>query len=720
MSASLELLAPAGSLETARAVINAGADAIYFGGDHYGARAYAKNFTIEEGAEAIRYAHLHDAKAYLTVNTLLKNREINQNLYTYIRQYYEAGIDAILVQDIGVLDFIHRFFPALELHASTQMTINTADGANWLKQFGVRRIVASRELSIPELKRLHEESGLELEAFVHGALCVCYSGQCLMSSMFGGRSGNRGRCAQPCRLPYTVYREDQSKVALPGPYILSMKDLCGLKDIPAMAEAGVHSFKIEGRMKQTAYAAGIVQVYRRMLDKYLENGTEGYQVTKDDLQQVSALSSRGAFTDIWLHAQNSADMVTYTDPSVSHGTSQQPLPQEPKIPLYGTFTAECGQEASLTLLDAEQHTITVNGPVVEAASSRPATEADVRKHLGKLGNTPYCFADLTIHLSDGCFLPVGMLNALRRDAITKLTDLRTRIDRETPLPYQKSVRPNSQWGNGQGSTICMASVSSQEQLKACLYASQIQILAVDSELAMQLGKDAWHILRENLHQQHRALFLILPLVLRCRGEEFLEDYWNSFEEADGYLASSLDELGYLDRHGIDPSKIMLNHRIYTWSDQAVDAFRRLGYGSNTIPVELNQGEIAHRNPTGSSMIVYGYLPLMVTTNCIRKNCDGCDHRPHRYILKDRTGALMTAWNHCAFCYNTIMNSQPLDLIGEANALAQDGIHILRLDFTTETEQETLEVLSHLKKKLQGEPVKPFARSTRGHYKRGVE
>ena len=265
----LELLSPAGDLNIFKSVINAGADAVYFGGDMFGARAYAKNFTIDEAKEAIKYAHLHKRKAYLTVNTLLKNPEIERDLYDYLKAYVENGIDAFIVQDFGVFNFIKEFFPETHIHVSTQASVCTKYGAKFFENLGASRIVTARELSLDEISDIHKTCpDLEIEAFVHGALCVCYSGQCLMSSILGGRSGNRGRCAQPCRLPYDAYDSSNNKLNKKGNYILSPKDFCTIEYLPQMIEAGVMSFKIEGRMRSLYYIATVVSIYRKVIDEY--------------------------------------------------------------------------------------------------------------------------------------------------------------------------------------------------------------------------------------------------------------------------------------------------------------------------------------------------------------------------------------------------------------------------------------------------------------------
>lgn len=313
----LELLAPAGNPETFKRVIDAGADAVYFGGSAFGARAYAKNLSPNEAEPALRYAHSKGKKAYLTVNTLLKNDEIIYDLYPYIRTYYELGIDAVIVCDHGVFTFIRDHFPDLKLHISTQMNTCSVFGAAYLADEGADRIVTARELSIQEISDIYEKTGIEIECFVHGALCVCYSGQCLMSSIIGGRSGNRGRCAQPCRLPYKVYR-GKDRVDTPGDYILSPKDLCGIRHIPELSEAGVYSLKIEGRMKQADYAAGVVSIYRKYVDMYLTNGKGAYKVSKKDMDALMALGNRNGFTDSYYSKQNDTAMISFVSPSHKH------------------------------------------------------------------------------------------------------------------------------------------------------------------------------------------------------------------------------------------------------------------------------------------------------------------------------------------------------------------------------------------------------------------
>lgn len=302
----IELLAPAGSYESLLAAYKTGADAVYAGGSRFGARAYADNFTEEQFLEAIDYAHFHNKKLYLTLNTLLKSKELQKELYQYVAPLYEQGLDGVIVQDMGVLSFLKSAFPELPIHGSTQMMVTGTDSAMLLKEKGVCRVVPARELSVSELKHMKEICGMELEVFIHGALCYCYSGQCFFSSLLGGRSGNRGRCAQPCRLAYTVDRYTG--------HVLSPKDLCGLKVIPALYEAGVDSFKIEGRMKSPAYTAGVVSVYRKYLDLFYASPNQ-YCVEDKDIEQLMDIYNRGGMTDGYFYKHNAGAMISPDRPN---------------------------------------------------------------------------------------------------------------------------------------------------------------------------------------------------------------------------------------------------------------------------------------------------------------------------------------------------------------------------------------------------------------------
>ncbi len=319
----IEVLAPAGSMESLKAAINAGCDAVYVGGSMFGARAFAANFSEEELIEAIGYVHLYGKQLFLTVNTLLKEEELNEYLYNYLKKPYEAGLDAVIVQDMGVLHFVHQHFPDLPIHCSTQMSLTMANGVNLLKKYGVTRLVTARELSIEEIKEIRNNTDLEIESFVHGALCYCFSGQCLMSSMLGTRSGNRGRCAQPCRMTYELRQKEQVLTEKSSPYLLSPKDICTLSIIGELIESGIDSFKIEGRMKRAEYTALVSHLYRKYIDLYQNLGKEKYQqylkkhhdeYERDQLMLMD-IYNRGSFTTGYYNQHNGKNMMSESRPN---------------------------------------------------------------------------------------------------------------------------------------------------------------------------------------------------------------------------------------------------------------------------------------------------------------------------------------------------------------------------------------------------------------------
>lgn len=325
----VEILAPAGSYDILMADFAAGADAVYLGGAMFGARAYANNLSQEELLRALDYAHLHDKKIYLTVNTLMKQQELEDRLLPYLEPFYKAGLSAVIVQDFGAFEAIKEAFPGLHIHASTQMTVTGAAGAKLLKEAGASRVVTARELNLAEIKAIHDNCDIEIESFIHGALCYCYSGQCLLSSFQGGRSGNRGRCAQPCRLMYTPQTsamprtkgkglrgdENRQKDSNGSAYLLSPKDMCGLPVLPDIIEAGVYSLKIEGRMKNVNYAAGVTGIYRKYVDRYLEYGREGFKVEDSDINDLMDLYNRGAFTTGYYNNTKGREMISLKRPN---------------------------------------------------------------------------------------------------------------------------------------------------------------------------------------------------------------------------------------------------------------------------------------------------------------------------------------------------------------------------------------------------------------------
>lgn len=699
-----ELLAPAGNLEIFKGVIESGADAVYVGGSMFGARAYANNFTEDELLEAIDFAHLRGVKVYLTVNTLIKNSEFSK-LYDYLLPYYKRGLDAVIVQDIGVVKAIHEYFPSLEIHTSTQMTVTGADGVRFLSQFGVTRVVMAREVSLAEMKRIHEETGMELEAFVHGALCYSYSGQCLFSSILGGRSGNRGRCAQPCRLPYTVEGKKDE-------YILSLKDMCGIKALDKLHDAGVYSLKIEGRMKQLEYACGVVKYYRSYIDSKKP-------VSDADYDSIKALGNRCGFTDRYYFDHNGSDMVTYVKPNFVSNAAE-PLPEKRKLSIEGELVLREGEPGSLTVKRGD---VTYKASIepVSAAIKAPLDKKAAIDRINKTGDTDFEFSHIKAQIGENVFVPNGALNKLRRDAISGLCDKLLKkyyrndaryadMSRLTALPEHvvKSDAAHDEAINDY-TTIC--SCMTRAQLDTLIGYEYFDVFYLDFDmydrrtLIQQFADDV-----QSLTKQNKKVYLMLPTIFRADSSDYFVSIAKELDKVsfEGFVVKNYEEL-YLTENLFTGKKVILDHNMYTFNDVSKSAFFEHGVSGDTVPLELNSREIMHRNNIGSQMIVYGYYPLMTTANCVHKNTKGCDKKQKLIYLKDRYNKSFAVCNNCKECYNTIYNSLPTILTKNISKLKEAGIRSFRYSFTIETPKQIKAVMDD-----------KVAEYTNGHYKRGVE
>lgn len=699
-----ELLAPAGNLEILKGVIESGADAVYVGGSMFGARAYANNFTEEELLEAIDFAHLRGVKVYLTVNTLIKNSEFSK-LYDYLLVYYKRGLDAVIVQDIGVVKAIHEYFPSMEIHTSTQMTVTGADGVRFLSQFGVTRVVMAREVSLAEMKRIHEETGMELEAFVHGALCYSYSGQCLFSSILGGRSGNRGRCAQPCRLPYTVEGKKDE-------YILSLKDMCGIKALDKLHDAGVYSLKIEGRMKQLEYACGVVKYYRSYIDSM-------NPVTDADYDRIKALGNRCGFTDRYYFDHNGSDMVTYVKPNFVSNAAE-PSPEKRKLSIEGELVLREGEPGSLTVKRGD---VTYKASIepVSAALKAPLDKKAAIDRINKTGDTEFEFSHIKAQIGENVFVPNGALNKLRRDAISGLCDkLLKKYYRndaryadissmcELPEHVVKSDAAHDEAINDY-TTIC--SCMTRAQLDTLISYECFDVFYLDFDmydrntLIQQFADDV-----KSLTKRNKKVYLMLPTIFRAASSDYFVSIAKELDKVsfEGFVVKNYEEL-YLTENLFTGKKVILDHNMYTFNDVSKSAFFEHGVSGDTVPLELNSKEIMHRNNIGSQMIVYGFYPLMTTANCVHKNTKGCDKKQKLIYLKDRYNKSFAVCNNCKECYNTIYNSLPTMLIKNISKLKEAGIRSFRYSFTIETPKQIKAVMDD-----------KVAEYTNGHYKRGVE
>ncbi|MDE7238092.1 MAG: U32 family peptidase, partial [Lachnospiraceae bacterium] len=670
-----ELLAPAGNYECFLAAIHAGADAVYLAGKQFGARAAADNFSRDELVSAIRYAHLFGRRVYMTVNTLLKDEELD-GLCAYLSPYVQAGLDAVIVQDFGVLSVIKKEFPHLAIHCSTQMTITDEWGIRLAKELGAVRVVPARELSIDEIRRMKQICpDMELECFVHGAMCYCYSGQCLMSSMIGGRSGNRGACAQPCRLPYEVELSGNAYAAesvrrngkggrtqlnalhsLRETYPLSLKDLCAVQLIPELLEAGIDSFKIEGRMKNAEYCAGVTAVYRAVMDRFFADGKAAQGVTKDELSLLRGLYVRSEIGDGYYHCQSGGHMLTQGKPgyrgceeSVLAMLRERSLEQKPVIPVTMSLSMAVGEQARLTVC-CDETEVTCEGEIVQAAANKPLTEDELRKRLQKTGGTPFSVKELTISMTEAVFMPVGQLNELRREALSRMEEaLLIRYEREREAGRQESVKApayekTDQTASGQSGKAArgyLAVVDSAEQLAVCAVHPLLQGICVPVDLyEAHLSENGTAYLTKQRKQtdeaRSKAYYLYLPRILRNKDTERLTRKIRALAESgapiDGIYVHTAGEYRYAaalaEILGKKPQEFLFGSPFLYCMNTESARFWQTRMRALSVPYELCEREIyaflkraGQAGVSGLEMPVYGHIPTMVTANCIVRSFD---------------------------------------------------------------------------------------------------
>lgn len=798
----IEILAPAGSYESLEAAVLAGADAVYVGGNKFGARAFANNFSEEQMLEAIDFVHLHDRKIYMTVNTLLKEQEIEKELYQYIEPYYRQGLDAVIVQDLGVLSFLREHFPDLPLHASTQMTVTNVLGAKFLEEQGVERVVTSRELQLEEVRKIAEETNLEIESFVHGALCYCYSGQCLYSSMIGGRSGNRGQCAQPCRLPYKVGKHGKES------YVLSLKDICTLDYIPELCEAGIYSFKIEGRMKKPEYVAAVTAMYRKYSDLYLLRGREGFSVSQKDKEILMDIYNRGGFHGGYYHVRNGREMISLSRPNHAGVEAVKVLKQQGKqvtvkalrplekgdvlempdkketytvgqavsagqklsfvthqrqkihdgMSLYrtrneklllqikndifrekvqekikGNLILSPGKSAILQL-QWKQIVVEVEGAVAEIPQNSPLDGARIEKQMKKTGNTPFQFEQFQVQMTDEVFLPMQQLNELRRKGLDmleeKIVAQYRRNDSGNPeLTTPIEAVPKSVVGSKETelrerseSSVFYAYAEQACQLPAIAEASWIRRVYIDCNMFSGILRhpDMYEI-RKFLHQNGKEVFLAMPHIFRERTRKHYErEYEQLFQLFDGVLVRNMESVQFLREHSYQKT-IVADHHIYQFNHYA-KGFWKQYVSEVSAPLELNWRELLETGCKDMELLVYGYLPMMVSAQCVQKTTAGCVHQTGFLTMKDRCQKSFQVKNCCEECYNIIYNTAPLVLADQKQEIKRLAPPALRMAFTLEDEGQTRQILKLYQDVfINGREADKFSfEFTRGHFKRGIK
>ena len=693
----MEILSPAGSPEAVRAAVYAGADAVYLGYGPFNARRNARNFDAAELQEAIHLCHLYGVKVYLTLNTLASDREVSQAAQVAV-EASSLGVDAILVQDMGLLQVVRQVAPDVHLHASTQMTIHNLDGVKRCADLGLTRAVLSRELSRKEIAYICQHSPIEIETFVHGALCMCYSGQCFFSSVLGGRSGNRGLCAQPCRLSYGWNGKADR-------YPLSLKDMSLAGHLQELQDMGVACAKIEGRMKRPEYVWVVTKIYADAL-------REGREPTQEEVAQLTAAFSRQGFTDGYFMGNQGAHMFGVRE--------QQPEPKElfaaaragydkptQLVPVSLHTTIQAGQPAALTLTDGDGHTVTVTGPVPEPARTRPLTGEDVADQLSKTGGTPYRVTERQTDVGEGLSLPRSALNALRREAVEQLSAQRTALPQRRHFPYE----PLPKVANSTQVPALHVTLRSASQCSPALLETQPERIALPVDEAASHP----HVVADILARGIQAA-VVLPRICWDGGEmDTLKEQLTQCRDL-GMTHALVGNLGLLDVARDLGFTLHGDYGLEVFNSHGVEGYRSLGLASLTASFELKLAQIRDLSKTvPMELIAYGRLPLMITENCAMKAGAGQCCCGNGNTLTDRRGVgfpVLKAWG----CRNEIFNSDTLFLADKAGDYLRAGVSALNLLFTTEDAHTVVEMVQ----RYQGVGDAAPASYTRGLYYRDVE
>ncbi len=693
----LELLAPAGSMESVIAAVQNGADAVYLGYGDFNARRNAKNFTQDEVAQAVRYCHLRGAKVFLTLNTLLTDREL-PNAAKVVQQVNEMGVDAVIVQDLGVVRMLRQVAPQLHIHGSTQMTVHSLDGVKQCADLGMTRVVLSRELSRDQIEGICAKSPIEIETFAHGALCMCYSGQCYFSSVIGGRSGNRGLCAQPCRLKYGWGNKANE-------FPLSLKDMSLIRHLQELEKMGVSCLKLEGRMKRPEYVAIVTGIYARVL-------REDRLPTPEEEQQLEAVFSRQGFTQGYYLDEHGKDMF---------GTRQEEQPpfelyaqarttyesgENRKEPVRMYARIRAGVPAQVAVEDILGHVATVDGPIPECAVNVPLTREKVEGQLTRTGGTPYLCEKCTVQVEDGLSLPLSALNALRRQVLEELSSQRTALPKRTSEEFHAGVR----YENPQTPPEWVVSVHCAEQVTEEL----IQCKPAMLYLPVEEGAACPEVI-QRCHEAGVEVAVILPRICWDRELPQLKSQMELVQRAGvkQAVAGTLDAV----RHGMEAGfQIRGDYGLGVYNSQTLKELKRMGLVSATASFELKFAQIRDLSKgIPVEAIVYGHLPLMITENCIIHNHTGEHSCNGKQRLIDRRGETFPVQKAYG-CRNEILNGKTLFLADKMGDFQKIGLWAARLMFTTETPEECVKVLERYRGHGRYKP----GEVTRGLYYRDVE
>ncbi len=682
-----ELLSPAGDMDSLSAAILGGADAVYVGGLRFGARAFAKNFNEEELKAAVTLCHLNGVRLYVTLNTLVFDKEINDAL-EYARLLYEIGVDALIVADVGIASLIKREIPDLELHASTQMGAHNTEGVNFAASLGVSRVVLARECSASDIKRIVSESGAECEVFLHGALCVCHSGQCLFSSMVGGRSGNRGECAQPCRLPYNK-----------GKYILSLKDLSLADHVRELIDSGVSSLKIEGRMKSPEYVYEVTRIYRKLLDEKRGAGAK-------ENERLAAVFSRGGFTDGYFTERLFSHMTgvrSDDDKKASRELEREEIKNK-KIPLVAEAIFKKNEKCKLKLTarafsrwgndDGTLISATAEGDVPNLAETSPLDSSGLYARISKMGNTPFSLdlTDFTVELDGGINLPPSAINALRREAVENLLiqyqrPLEVIIGAQRYVGESEEKMKNALDSIGSSGDIAMntALFFKVDTLRGVLAKNKRALEGIDCIFVPLFD---YRALGTEDRRSVRGVY-IPPIVMEREWRE-VKDALSEAESLGAVyaLVGNISHFALISDTKLVP---VADFRLNTANKYTRTVYRSLGACALILSPELT---LPQARDIGGSVITLGRIPLMITERCFTKESFGCDKCGSAY-LTDRLGMkfpMMREYRH----RNVIFNSAPTYMGDKKNELRSARIESTHFVFSSENADECLKLLSAYK------------------------
>lgn len=694
----LELLSPAGSREAVTAAVQSGAGAVYLGFGNYNARRNAKNFTREQLLETIQYCHVRGVKVYVTLNTLLSDGEL-AGAAREAAFASEAGADAVLVQDLGVLELVRNTVPDLPIHASTQMSLMNLDGVKRAADLGCTRAVLARELPRSQIGYICAHSPIEIEVFVHGAQCMCYSGQCFFSSVIGTRSGNRGLCAQPCRLNYGW--GDRADRAL-----LSLKDMSLARHLKELEELGVACLKIEGRMKRPEYVSVVTGIYARAL-------REGRDPTREELDQLREAFSRQGFTDGYFTDRTGGHMFgtrqEEKEPRELFAAARAHYGREhPRVALTGRLTLKQDTPLELTLTDGE-NTVSVQGEVPQQALKRPTTAQEARERLQKTGGTPYEIAELKVEAQEGLMVPAAQLNALRREALEELTLRRGTPPLRRSLPYAPR---REDMGRSNMPPELTVALRSADQLTEELILRRPAVVYLPLEEALKCKERFGALAEEGIEPS-----VVLPRALWDREVSQVERDLKALKDC-GVASGLVGNLGGIDLAQRAGLAVRGDFGLEVYNSQCAGVYRDLGLKSLTLSFEQRLSRVRDQmKPLPSELIVYGRLPLMITENCIYQARDGkcrkgCEAQEGIVDRKKARFPVLRAYG----CRNEIFNGLPLWLADKREELDRCGLWALRLNFVLEEPEECVRIFDAYR---AGNGV-ASGEYTRGLYYRDVE